>query len=137
MNSEGKGANEAEISVKNTFGKDTRLSINMKEQKKVEFTEQQLDNYQANTTTSGNGMIKLSNFLRSTAGRNSVPKFYKNHVSKKAKSLEELYNVEIFDFDTDKKGDVQSKRSVVYADAEELLESVLERRNVLGNNFFN
>lgn len=78
-------------------------------------------------------MKKITNFIRTTAGKKSVPFYYRDHASQKAKVLEEIYQCGFADFDVEKKVPSQKeKRPVVYADAESLLSAVLEARNQYG-----
>lgn len=76
-------------------------------------------------------MCKLSNFLRAHAGRASVPKDYKLHLYSKSNLLADIYDHGIYEFDvTDSK--LKSQRPVIWADAEKLLDAVLQKRNVIG-----
>ncbi|KAJ6648616.1 G-protein coupled receptor Mth2, partial [Pseudolycoriella hygida] len=69
-----------------------------------------------------NGMKKITNFIRSTAGRKSIPAYYRNRAPKKAKLLEEVYECGEFYFDVEKVSQ-KEKRPVVFANAETLLDS--------------
>ena len=77
-------------------------------------------------------MKKITNFVCSTAGRRSIPKNYFQHMSKNSKSLENVYTHDIFDFEINNKNE-KEKRPVIWANAEELLDSVLQKRNLVGN----
>lgn len=59
-------------------------------------------------------MRKISNLLRFNVGRKSIPKNYYQHISQKSKALKDIYKV--------------------YADAEVLLNSVMEKINLEGNS---
>lgn len=76
-------------------------------------------------------MRKLANFIRSTAGRKSVPSGFEKHLSEKSKTLNDVYKEDVREFETDK--EKIEKRPVVWADAEELLKAVLENKNQIGN----
>lgn len=65
-------------------------------------------------------MQKVTNFIRTTAGKKSIPAYYRDHAFKKAKVLEEVYQCGSYDFDIEKQPE-KEKRPVVYADAETLL----------------
>lgn len=77
-------------------------------------------------------MRKLTNFIRSNIGRKSVPKGYVNHMSEKSKILEDLYKISEFEFDI-KKDKPKEKRIVVWGDCESLIESVIQKRKLIGN----
>lgn len=76
-------------------------------------------------------MNQLTNFLRANAGRKSVPAYYDDHLSEKLKLFENIFKSDFCEFDTDKK--MKERRPVVWADAAELLEAVVEHRNQIGN----
>lgn len=118
--------------VLSTLGAKMRISINPKQKNDVIFEPDKLDNFQNNTGASLNQMKKLTNFLRSAAGKRSVPTYYAKHASEKSKTLEDVYKEGIFDFDTDNTTG-KEKRPVVWADAEELLEAIINHRNLTGN----
>ena len=124
-------SNNKILELQTTGGKKRKIVLDTKKSKKIKFTENALDNFQVNTGSSYNEMKKLTNFLRSNAGKNSVPKYYEKHASTNSKLLENLYKQGTFDFDVENK-EKKEKRPVVWADVEELLESVLEKRNLVG-----
>lgn len=74
---------------------------------------------------------KVTNFIRTKAGKKSIPINYIKHASQKAKQLEDVYHCGEFDFDIEKLPE-KEKRPVVYADAETLLDAVLEAREEFG-----
>lgn len=73
-------------------------------------------------------MGKVTNFIRCTAGKKSVPSYYRHHASRTAKALEDVYQCESNDFDVEKLSS-KEKRPIVYAEAENLLENVLAARD--------
>lgn len=73
-------------------------------------------------------MKKLANFIRSSAGRKSVPKNYNQHLYEKSNMLEHIYKEGFYEFETSKDGIKQ--RPVVYATASELVDFVFENRNI-------
>jgi hypothetical protein len=116
-----------------TKGRTARLVMNPSQQKQVVFPVESLDNYQVNSGASSSQMEKLTNFLRVNAGKQSVPAYYKEHVSEKAKTLQNLYKNYICEFDVEDKKEKEN-RTVVWADAEELLEAVLQERKETGSS---
>ncbi|KAJ8683950.1 hypothetical protein QAD02_019742 [Eretmocerus hayati] len=74
----------------------------------------------------------MANFIRCSAGRSSVPINYKQCVAEKSKLLENFYKQGYYEFDTGK--DKKGMRPVIYADAEELLRSILNSRDEIGND---
>lgn len=133
-----------------TGGRNARVVLNPVCKNPVFFSEDKLDNFVANTgllliniivliikimiVSLGmtlNQMEKVTNFIRTTAGKKSVPPYYRHHASKKAKVLEDVYQCGAYDFDVEKMPE-KEKRPVVYADADDLLNVVLEARNQHG-----
>lgn len=74
---------------------------------------------------------KVTNFIRATAGKRSIPPYYRDHASKKAKTLEDVYQCGHYNLDVEKEPEKEN-RPVVYADAEALLNSVMEARKQYG-----
>lgn len=60
-------------------------------------------------------MKKLTNLIRSSAGRKSVPPYYAHHASQNSKTLENEYNDGIFDFDCE---DSTTKQNSPVAESE-------------------
>lgn len=110
--------------VLNTLGSKVRVTFNKKKEKELRFSAERLDNFQANTGSSTNDMKKLANFIRSSAGRNSVPKNYNQHLYEKSNILEHIYKEGFYEFETSQDGIKQ--RPVVYATASELVDFVFE-----------
>lgn len=119
---------EVELSTK---GSKMRVTINPSKPKEVFFPKESLDNYRVNLNASQNQMKKVTNFIRSHCGKNSIPAHYSEHVSKKSKTLKEVYRQGTFEFDCEKKK--ICTRPVVFADAEELYEAVIAERQFEGN----
>lgn len=116
----------------NTKGAHKTIIFESRNTKKdVSFSAESLDNFQNNTGSSSRHMRKLTNFIRCNAGKRSVPSNYREHASEKSKILEDLYQCGEFDFDTTKGGPKQ-KRPVVWADANDLLGTILKKRNFVG-----
>lgn len=123
--------NEDELNL-STGGSKTRIVMNPIKKSKVEFSTESLINFQLHTGVSLKRMKKVTNYLRNNAGRSSVLVHYENDLSKKSKTLEHVYHEGYYDFDVE--GDkTKLKRPVVWADAEELLEVVLEKRQQIGD----
>ena len=113
-----------------TRGSKMKVIINPSAKKDTIFTEESLDNFRVNLGLSQTKMIEATNFLRSHAGKFSVPKHYKEHMKEKSKLLEDLYRSSQHSFECD--GGKQELRPVVYADAQELVKAVIEERNFEG-----
>jgi hypothetical protein len=93
--------------------------------KEVFFPEACLDNCQVNTGVHRIKWNPLKNFMR-CLGRKAVPKYYRQHVTEKSKLLVALYKENVFEFDVGRKR--KEMRSVIWADAEELVKAVVGRR---------
>ena len=79
-----------------TKGRPLRLATNPKKDKKVTFSHDSLDRFQASMGASNNAMKKLANFLRTSAGRKTVSVDYKTHLSENIKILDDLYEQDSF-----------------------------------------
>lgn len=100
----------------------------------MSFDEESLDNFKINLGVSGNQMKKIANFVRCGVGRKSIPPHYAKHLSDKSKVLENVYKHGIYNFDCENDSSKQKHpRPVVYADAEEILDAVIENRKLQGN----
>lgn len=97
------------------------------------FTEENLDDYRTINGLSLNHMIKLTNLLRCTVGKKSVPAHIIKHLSDKSKTLDTFYNTGRFEFDTGTDKTSKQIRPVVWANATELLDCIIDRRNIIGN----
>ncbi|CAH0560139.1 unnamed protein product [Brassicogethes aeneus] len=91
-----------------------------------------LNDYQVISGASGKQMKNLSHFIRDNMGRKAVPAYYSVEVSKRAKLLAELYHHDVLDFDVEKCL-VKQRRPVVWGNAEEILQNIIDRRNLIGN----
>lgn len=105
-----------------------RVSIKPPKNEKNTFKEESLDNYYRSTGSSINQMKKLTNFLRCNIGKKSVPSNYIQHLSTKSENLKNVYKIAKNNFDIEG-ANKKEERVVIYADAEELLDAVLEERN--------
>ena len=77
-------------------------------------------------------MKKVTNLIRTEAGRKAVPAYYRTHVSEKNKSLDSFYDTKIDMFDVE--GETKKeKRPIVYTDFQAILEKVVEERNIIGS----
>lgn len=86
-------------------------------------------NVQNNMSLSMNKMRKLTNFVRATVGRKSVPTNILNHLSKQSKLMKDIYKIDFDEFDVDDSAD-KKVRPVIYEDSSELLDFVIsERKN--------
>ena len=98
----------------------------------LSFSLENLDNYHTDTAHSARQMNRLATFIRHSAGRKSVPSNYSSHISERTKLLEDNYEISTLEFDT-KNTKVKEKRPVIWTNAEKIVESVLEKRNFVGN----
>lgn len=95
------------------------------------FSEEHLDNLQTNEGFSGRQMEKITNFIRSSAGKKSIPSHYRQHRREKSKVLSECYNIGNFEMETTTAGKLP--RPVVYADASQIFDKIVdERKAVVG-----
>ncbi|CAH1101844.1 unnamed protein product [Psylliodes chrysocephalus] len=103
-----------------------RVTLNKIIQKEIVFTSEGLDKFQSTTGAPQNQMNKMTNFIRSFAGRKSIPKNYKQHMREKSNSVKDIYENAICPFEA-KEGMVN--RPVVYANTTNLINAIFERRN--------
>ena len=115
-----------------TGGKNLRIIVKP-DIKKIYFDEEKIYNYQVHTTSSLNQMKKFLNFLRTSSGKNSVPKNMYQKMSDRGKILKNLYKNDNYDFEVEK-SECKEKRPVVWADAEELVEAVISERKITGRH---
>ena len=71
-------------------------------------------------------MKKLTKLLRCNIGKKSVPAYIIKHLSEKSKTLDTLYNEGRFEFDTGNDKTSKLMRPVVWANASDLLDSVID-----------
>ena len=117
-----------------TSGRKLRIILNPTEKKDIKFNEESLDNFRNITGSSINKMKIITNFIRCKVGRKSIPPNYLDHMSEKSKILKDVYKHGTYEFDcSDENTSIKQKRPVVYADAEELLDAVIEERNLVGD----
>lgn len=111
-----------------------KIFLNRGEEKKDKFSLDLLDNFQVKNDLTIRKMRNLASFIRYSAGRKSIPKNYIQHLSDRSRLLEEIYKIGFSDFEV-KKGNtsVRARRPVIYADAEEIVEKILEKRQFVGN----
>lgn len=99
--------------------------------KKMAFTADDLDDFQANTSVSTRHMRKMTSFIRKTAGRKSVPVKYEDHIKERSHLLDTFYEESLLEFEI--KDGKREKRPVVWANASKLLKEVIEKRNLIGS----
>lgn len=137
--------NQVDVEKKVTLssgGRKRKLNIGKKEETTT-FSLKKLDEYKVEAGCSARSMKKLTKFIRSSAGRKSVPVGYEKHLSEKSKELDYLYKVDSLEFDvTPQKNDkiqnkknvvIREKRPVVWADTEKLIETIIDKRKIIGN----
>lgn len=77
----------------------------------------------------------VENFIRCNAGKNAIPKNYREHAIQKGKILKDIYKIGSHLFDVEGKSEVKKIRPFVYADCEQILEDVVDYRNLIGNYY--
>lgn len=108
------------------------MTINPIVHQNVLFDEESLDNLKVKIGASSSKMKKVTNFLRCHVGRKSIPVAYSKHMTEMSNSLKDVYKTGVYEFECEKSAN-KALRPVVYADAEELLDVVIEKRNLQGN----
>lgn len=113
-------------------GSKVRVALNEKKAKVIKVTHESLDKLQKTLRLPNRQMSKVTNFMRITAGKDAIEPNYKIHMAQNLNTLEEYYQTGYFEFDVEKIK-TKIKRPVVWAYADELLERILEERNIVGN----
>lgn len=126
----GKSQNDVELLSRNS--KKLKLHLHSKNKSDIIFSSQDLDEFQNHMDMSNTSMKKVTRFLRVHAGKNSVPKNYREHFSFKSKIFEKVYNCSSCDFEVEN-SKLKESRPVIWADAENLLNVILTERNIIGN----
>ena len=115
-----------------TRGRSAKVNLNLTSYKTVSFSAEHLDNFQVNAGVSSRVMKKVTNLIRTEAGRKAVPAYCRTHVSEKNKSLDSFYDTKIDMFDVE--GETKKeKKPIVYTDFQAILEKVVEKRNIIGS----
>lgn len=114
-----------------TQGRRKRIYLTEKKSD-VSFSFENLDNYHTDTACSARQMNRLAKFIRHSAGNKSVPHNYSSHISERTKLLEDNYEISTLEFDT-KNTKGKEKRPVIWTNAEKIVTSILEKRNLVGN----
>ena len=75
-------------------------------------------------------MKGTANWIRTAFGRKSIEPGYVDHMIDRSKKLKDLYHVreDVFDLDGGRRG----IRPIVYANSEEILDRVMDKRNYVG-----
>lgn len=117
-----------------TSGRKMRIAVNPHADQKVGFEESRLDNLRVTLACSSNQMRTITKFLRTSTGRFSVPKDYLKHTSEQSRVLADVYKVDLFELECESKANISKElRPVVFANAGELLEAVIDNRKLEGN----
>ena len=115
-----------------TGGKPAKVTLNPATSKRaIFFSPDHLDNLQTNEGFSDRKMEKITNFIRTSAGKKSIPSNYRQHRQEKSKILLDCYKKDHFEFET---SEGKSFRPVIYADAMQLVERIIEERQTEGSN---
>ena len=126
-------SNTSELTLTSCVGHNTRIVVNpIKKAKTVEFTTESLDNFRVNTRSSLRQMKQVTTLIRYNVGRNAVPSNYVEYMSKNSKLMNHLYHLDELYFDTDST-EGKEKRPIVWANAEELLDYVVNERKLIGD----
>ena len=80
-------------------GRTSRVILNPKHSENVCFDKEKLDNFQTKTGSTCNFMRKMCNFIRTGAGKKSIPTFYRKHSFHQSKLLEDIYKSKLEYFD--------------------------------------
>lgn len=115
-----------------TLGLKSRIIINPATSSQVTFSSDMLHNFQDNIGASQKQMKQVTNLLRSSAGKKSVPAYFSKHTSDRSKLLEDVYYNSMLNFDIEG-SKPKEQRPVIWANASELLDAVVEKRNIIGN----
>lgn len=115
-----------------TKGSQLRVLVSPLKKPDVKISEEKFDNLRNNMNLSLTEMKKITNFVRANVGKKSVPKGIIAHLSQQSKLLEDIYKIGSDNFDCNDKG-VKESRPIVYASAQELLDSVIDHRKLEGN----
>lgn len=115
-----------------TQGQKLNITVNPTETPQVKFTEEKLDNFRVNSGSSANEMRRFTNFIRCTAGKQSIPPYYREHISEQLKLMEHLYHAETHEFVCDDSGTLKT-RPVVYGNAEKIVDFVKNERKITGD----
>ena len=112
-------------------GKPTRVTLNPEPVKSTVISHDKLDQLQSGLGNLSNTAMKgTANWIRTVFGRKSIEPGYADHVVDISKKLEDLYHVkeDIFDLE----GGKRDTRPIVFANAEEILDRVMEERYYVG-----
>ena len=118
---------KAEANIACFRGYPARVIVNAKHPNKPHFDVENLDNFQTETGSASNFMKKMCNFIRTGAGKQAIPKYYREHSSDRSKLLEDIYKSKIEYFHIDS-NDEQEERAVIWAYSREILEKIIEIR---------
>ena len=112
-------------------GKPTRVTLNPEPVKSTVISHDKLDQLQSGLGNLSNTAMKgTANWIRTVFGTKSIEPGYADHVVDISKKLEDLYHVKEDMFDLE--GGKRDTRPIVFANAEEILDRVMEERNDVG-----
>ena len=78
-------------------------------------------------------MRKFAYHVRCNFGRKCIPVDYTKHMSTRINKLESVYQEGNFEFDDIEKSNIKMSRPVIWAEADKLLDKVLEQRELVGD----
>lgn len=114
-----------------TRGRPCTVILNPKKASNIEISAEQFDNFRGNMGMSLNAMKKFTNFIRANVGKKAVPVGITKHMSEQSKILKDIYKLDSAEFDIDA-GGIKKKRPIVYANASELLDAIIDKREMIG-----
>ena len=79
-----------------------------------------------------NAMKKVTNFIRANVSKKAVPVGITKHMLEHSKILRDIYKLDSAEFDIDA-GGIKEKRPIVYLNASELLDAIIEKQKMIGN----
>ena len=115
-----------------TLGRPLRLTVNPPPRKEPKFSFENHNQYQMATCSSSNNMELITNFIRTCTGKRSISPNFREKLRSNSKTLEDCYKSTECKFDVSG-SDKKQKRTVVYANAERLLEAVIAHRELKGS----
>ena len=111
--------------------KNTRVVVNPKEISTPIITHESLDTLQQGLSNLSNTKMKgMANWCRTNLGKKCIPPGYKEHQRDLSSSLKDFYQKE--DVNMKLKGDEMGTRTVVYANAKDVVERVCKERGIEG-----
>ena len=126
----GKSGHQKDVDLKlSTKGSMARVTLNPVKRKPVYFSEHSISELQSILGYSNNGTKKMAHWLRVHGGRKILPPYLRSHVTSEGKSMENIYHLKYMEFDVG--NGKMEKRPVFYGNATEVVEAVMEKREII------